>query len=96
MRSVERPRGLGWTEGGLTATTHSLWDRVVARNRRIPLSGTLENLKRFLDDTLGGAFRKNSSVRSAETFSATAALISWFTATPWAFAILLASSINDG
>jgi hypothetical protein len=40
---------------GLTARAH---DRFVARNRRITLARTLENLTRFLDDTLGGAFRE--------------------------------------
>jgi hypothetical protein len=39
---------------------------------------------------------KYSLVRNADTFSASAMLISWFTVTPSAFAIFLASSIKDG
>ena len=50
----------------------------------------------FATFPLAARSAKYSSVRKADTFSATATLINWFMATPSALATFRASSINDG
>ena len=63
----------------------------------LPLPCPLEHLNRLLGGRPGRRVPRNAlSVRSADTFSATATLMTWFTATPSAFATFFASSIKDG
>jgi hypothetical protein len=57
-------------------------------------SGTLEDFQRLRDIRARGS--RGEVVRSAESFSATAALISWLSATPSASASLRAASRSEG
>jgi hypothetical protein len=66
----------------------------IALYRRLANSGTLEDFQRLRDIRARGS--RGEVVRSAESFSATAALISWLSATPSASASLRAASRSEG
>jgi hypothetical protein len=69
---------------------------LVTRNRRVTLARALEHLKRLLDVTSGGAFPEVLVGSQRRNLLSNGPLMSWFIATPSAFATFLASSINDG
>ena len=68
---------------------------VMLLDLRMPRTGGVEVLRELQDASMLPPTIV-PSLDNADTFSATATLMSWFTATPSAFATFLASSISEG